>query len=732
MSEIAAFVPLHGAAAIDLREIGNDDDAFEEFAESLLTELGFTARRTGRGPDLGIDIIAEKLIEDAIGGPQTLRYAVECKHYAHSGRLVGLPDLRTPAVIDRVAATSANGFLLLTSTSATASLKSHFEKLSRPGLTVQCWDAAIIARYVAENLPLKAKYFPISLHGTAVSLKRPRGRSQSYCFAQVREHQRKYVGVKYIPSLYVGRQIEERVLHALRSPMDAILGCEAIAKDALITAAAMASKPVHVPSLVSPLRYPHDIFAVHVDAEQIRRAFGSFAHTVRTLSIHFLSAYGLRGATGLRDAVQNLQRALTVAQDELSSQLRALFGIVDAFSDESKRLDGIAVQVGALKTTLKALPRSDRETRRDVHTKLKRLEASLKRPAWREGTGWCPHVSIAASAMSRSGGTRVETLIQLCDDIRRNCLSNVLADVAHRLESLSRAMLVLVDIAGTGKTNLCCRVAFELTPNAFVVFLTAKAQGEVFVSLRRYLQSYITTAFPARVQHNNADNCRWLHARQSPLVVILDGINEASDQERLKRNLAELSELAISAPARVLLTSRAEYWARYQSALPLLRDSEVVEGALGRFTDDEQRLAVQVYLDYYRLKVRLEGSAWEQLKRPLLLRFFCEAYGNPLKRKYHQLPVVSRVSLVRLFDTYVFVKYQISPTLRREREFASISALSGKRSCRSLIVFFGGRCHRWRVRRLVAVFPGSARIGRSFSRRCWTRTLFSNSIETGT
>ncbi len=112
-------------------------------------------------------------------------------------------------------------------------------------------------------------------------------------------------------------------------------------------------------------------------------------------------------------------------------------------------------------------------------------------------------------------------------------------------------------------------------------------------------------------------------------MLVLDAINEAEEVDSFALQLESLVDLAAFAPIRVIMTCRSEYWKFFEKTLKTQQYTSVLDGVLSKFSEQEYETAIPIYLRHYRLRVRIEASAWESLRRPLLLRFFCEAYGAP-------------------------------------------------------------------------------------------------------
>jgi hypothetical protein len=107
---------------LEFKEIpaGNKEGAsqgdFEHFAREFLQLLGYIiVGHPGPGVDGGQDLIVEKAFQRDVGHHR-LRYLVSCKHYAHSGKSVGVYDDQN--ITDRLRRHDCSGFIGFYSTQA--------------------------------------------------------------------------------------------------------------------------------------------------------------------------------------------------------------------------------------------------------------------------------------------------------------------------------------------------------------------------------------------------------------------------------------------------------------------------------------------------------------------------------------------------------------------------------------------------------------------------------------
>jgi len=144
---------------IDFKELSQDGVKFEQLIRELLVRSGFEVHWTGVGPDGGRDLVITERAEGALA-PFERKWLVSCKHNAHSGKSVGLPD-----ITDSCAAVGSSGFLLACSTQPTSTVVTRLSEINASGsLLTTCWDGIEIEKRLntPSTLPLIHLFFPES------------------------------------------------------------------------------------------------------------------------------------------------------------------------------------------------------------------------------------------------------------------------------------------------------------------------------------------------------------------------------------------------------------------------------------------------------------------------------------------------------------------------------------------------------------------------------------------
>ncbi len=135
---------------LDFKELPQDGEAFEQLIRELLFSYGMTVEWSGRGPDAGRDPICRESLESHIA-PTNRTWLVQCKHFAHANRSVGVDDLDN--IVDSCAHHNATGYPLACPTQPSSAVVNRLEGITtNPGnsITVTFWDGVTIERLLSQ------------------------------------------------------------------------------------------------------------------------------------------------------------------------------------------------------------------------------------------------------------------------------------------------------------------------------------------------------------------------------------------------------------------------------------------------------------------------------------------------------------------------------------------------------------------------------------------------------
>ncbi len=635
------------AIKLDFTDFAEDGSEFECMVQELFQTMGMHAERTGLGPDQGADIIAEEIMFDRLGTKQVRRYVIQCKHFAHSGKAVGRSDVRD--VGDTIRNHSANGYVLVTSTDVTSSLKERLQQLraSEPSWTIHIWDRTTLEQKLSTYPVLIAKYFPKRFRRVKIVTPEPKGQKETFVRDRILSHQREYVGFKYIPKLYVNRHIEEPIAESLRAPIPILKELKSAYPGLIHRYISEINSQFSLPQYLIVKNDPPVVLTWTTDLRKRNNLVKRAASRLTEQRWDPVSSY-------ITDGIAGVWRDFDDLVKKYKAYVRSIQNVLDPFIEFiTQTEEGLPLEPNDDDINKKPSQKFKRRRRASKKSKDK----ISKLVPWLSDEFLRVH-GLRALYEKPSGNLLSlpvfkKNLLQLNTELRMNPLT----PLKDELERIQFAFQVVVDIAGSGKTNLCCRLALQLVNQAFVVFLTGKAFAKDFSSVVNYIEGAIREALHLPLEMDLKRLSQWLQEIGYPLVIIFDGVNENANPAQMRKNLQALHDVVVNSPARALITSRVEYWNYYSDIF--MRDglSRITGGKLAKFTEAEHERAIPAYLDHYKIEVRLESRAWEQLKRPLILRFFCEAYGNPKRKTFRPIPPIKEVRLFRLFGEYCRVKY---------------------------------------------------------------------------
>ncbi|WP_415260334.1 restriction endonuclease [Pseudomonas chlororaphis] len=148
---------------LDFTELPKDGTKFEQLVREVLLKRGLRPHWTGKGPDSGRDLLVEEPLQGEIQDSKRL-WLVDCKHYAHSNRSVGVVDVVD--IRDRCERVKADGYLLACSTTTSSELTRKLGELSsNANIATEVWDSVTIERLLLNPsaYSVAQQFFPISM-----------------------------------------------------------------------------------------------------------------------------------------------------------------------------------------------------------------------------------------------------------------------------------------------------------------------------------------------------------------------------------------------------------------------------------------------------------------------------------------------------------------------------------------------------------------------------------------
>jgi hypothetical protein len=237
-----------------------------------------------------------------------------------------------------------------------------------------------------------------------------------------------------------------------------------------------------------------------------------------------------------------------------------------------------------------------------------------------------------------------------------------LKEILDELQQMSRSVLLIVGRAGQGKTNFVCDLAetFLLRWDIPTLLFTGKDFNHIEPS--SIDQFFFRSVFGDRV--GSLDEALGIledlgRNAGAPTLIILDGINEHPSPRSFSYYLENFVERILQYKhIKIILTCRSEYFSeRFGNLLESsFSDNTVCIDNFDRHMSNANReRLVQGYLAFYKIDAGFISLAAEEVLQSdtLLLRMFCEAYGDPQAEATIQIAPVVDIYRDRLFRRYL-------------------------------------------------------------------------------
>ena len=152
---------------LNFKELDKDGIKFELLIREILFTKGIDVHWSGIGPDGGRDLLCvEKTVSPF--GNSNRRWLVQCKHFAHSQRSVGIGDL--DSISDSVIQHQADGYVLACSTYLSSAVMNRLESLSIGPQRIYTgyMDSNTIERELMtpQCASVAQRFFPVSANAT--------------------------------------------------------------------------------------------------------------------------------------------------------------------------------------------------------------------------------------------------------------------------------------------------------------------------------------------------------------------------------------------------------------------------------------------------------------------------------------------------------------------------------------------------------------------------------------
>ena len=236
------------------------------------------------------------------------------------------------------------------------------------------------------------------------------------------------------------------------------------------------------------------------------------------------------------------------------------------------------------------------------------------------------------------------------------------------LRTIQSHVLFLVARAGQGKTNFVCDFAENVLHKRSLLCLFFTGQELRYVDPDEISEYIVESVFGDRynghIEGMLGDLERLGLADQAPITIIIDGINEHSNISVFSHRLEELIEKILEHRfIKVIVTCRSEYFdQRFDNFKRASFADRIyfVENFGQCMSNTHRDHMLEAYFRFFKLNCQyLSTRAAEALERDtLLLRMFCEAYGNHDAAEDIQLPQVMDIYKDEVFRLYLDKKLE--------------------------------------------------------------------------
>jgi hypothetical protein len=249
-----------------------------------------------------------------------------------------------------------------------------------------------------------------------------------------------------------------------------------------------------------------------------------------------------------------------------------------------------------------------------------------------------------------------------------SALTRRIGECLDDLTAIQSQVLFIISRAGQGKTNFVCDFAENVLLKRAIPCLFFAGRELSRVDADR-IGSYILRSTLGVSDGESIDEMlkgleKLSLTDQVPVVIIIDGINEHKDLGVFSHQLEQIIESFLQYRGiKFILTCRSEY---FEQRFKNLREASFagktyfVEN-LERYTSQMHRdHLLQAYLDFFKLSCPyLSQPASEALENDtLLLRMFCEAYGDHLSEREIYLPQLMDIYKDEVFRMYLDKKLE--------------------------------------------------------------------------
>ena len=593
-------------------------EEFETVVAALVREAGYQDVRKLSGPnDRGEDIVAFLPSEMPGVRLKHRRWVFQCKRVKKITRTIVTEEL------SRFAASQLDTWVLVAPVNPSNEFRRWFEKLTESGnynFYVEAWWLDELERLkIKYRLGLADALEPEVLAKILGATSSGRlGTRNSECddlsylelCSRLRTRVSLQIGAfarkKYLPELYVGRRVETEISGFFEP--ESVIAQQSYAK---------------ISTLVGDAR---DAFHALLEAKPAAK-----------VAAELLDKKKIRTKKEERGFAEALWRASSAWASDVESVFeRAMERIGelprDLYCSERSRYEHIAEDLEELRRLFRTAPRLSPETVSDDAPEASGHKSSTSK------------LSYSVLSSSEGSDANLPAHILRCLDVVRE---------------VHKSMLLLIDRAGSGKTNLLCHLANTLSQEIPILLFFGKESIADAHSLKDWVLRELKQCIGSTSSSWDSDDAlieavdRLVGTHGAFIYLLIDGINENRDIHLMERAIGAFLAWSEGFRVKTFVTCRDIYWEFFQAESWARQLKKTLRGRINEFTENEAAAAIPLYLSHFRIDAEVVGDARLACAHPLILRFFCEAYGAVGEGPEVAMGEVADIRLKEVFDRYL-------------------------------------------------------------------------------
>lgn len=235
-----------------------------------------------------------------------------------------------------------------------------------------------------------------------------------------------------------------------------------------------------------------------------------------------------------------------------------------------------------------------------------------------------------------------------------------LESIERHLNLIASQIIIIEGKAASGKTNFVCNFADTTLKcrKQLSFYVTGyDLPDEGIISLKKY----IVNCFNDSYSGNTTDLLSYIEKiclkDNKPLIIIIDGINEHPHINDFRFQLEKLIEEFTRSPyVKFILTCRSEYFEERFSNLKTASFNEktmFIEDLTRGIPTIHKKYMIYSYFKRYNIECCLNNDVRDRfVENPLILRLFCDVYGNSEGDEIVYLEPVYDIRFYDLFSKY--------------------------------------------------------------------------------